>query len=92
MSQVTVQLPAALRPFAEDAAELTVWADTVRAALAELGAERPNLSSRVLTPEGELRPYVNVFVGERNIRRLQGLDTPLADGDVVAIIPAVAGG
>jgi sulfur-carrier protein len=39
-----------------------------------------------------LRPYVNVFVGERNTRRLDGLHTPLAEGDVVAIIPAVAGG
>jgi molybdopterin converting factor small subunit len=92
MNRVTVQLPAPLRPFAEGAAELTVAAGTVRAALAELGEGRPNLASRLLTPEGELRPYVNVFVGERNIRRLQGLDTPLADGDVVAIIPAVAGG
>jgi molybdopterin converting factor small subunit len=92
VSQVIVQLPAPLRPFAEGAAELTVAADSVRAALAELGAGRPSLAARILTPEGELRPYVNVFVGERNIRRLQGLDTPLADGDVVAIIPAVAGG
>jgi molybdopterin converting factor small subunit len=46
----------------------------------------------VLGPEGELRSFVNVFVGSRDVRALAGLATPLADGDVLAIIPAVAGG
>lgn len=92
MSQVTVQIPPPLRPFADDAAELRVEARSVAAALAAIGAGRAALLARILTPEGELRPYVNVFVGERNIRRLDGLDTALEEGDVVAIIPAVAGG
>jgi molybdopterin converting factor small subunit len=92
MSRVTVQIPPPLRPFADDASELTVEAGTVREALARLGEDREALLARILTPEGELRPYVNVFVGERNARRLDGLETALAEGDVVAIIPAVAGG
>lgn len=92
MSQVTVQIPPPLRPFADEATELRVEAHSVAAALAVIGAGRPALLARILTPEGELRPYVNVFVGERNIRRLDGLATALVDGDVVAIIPAVAGG
>ncbi|HRP35349.1 MAG TPA: MoaD/ThiS family protein [Gammaproteobacteria bacterium] len=92
MSQVTVQIPPPLRPFAAGAAELRVAARTVAAALAAVGADRAALLARVLTPEGELRPYVNIFVGERNVRHLQGLETKLEDGDVVAIIPAVAGG
>jgi molybdopterin converting factor small subunit len=92
MSQVAVQIPPPLRPFAGDTAELRVEARSVAEALAAIGAERAALLSRILTPEGELRPYVNVFVGERNIRRLKGLETTLEDGDVVAIIPAVAGG
>lgn len=92
MSQVTVQIPPPLRPFAGDAAELRVEAGTVAQALDAVGAGRAALLARILTPEGELRPFVNVFVGERNIRRLDGLATPLAAGDVVAIIPAVAGG
>ena len=92
MSRITIQIPAPLRAFADDAAELSAEADTVAAALRQIGADRAALLSRVLTPEGELRPYVNIFVGERNIRRLEGLDTKLRDGDVVAIIPAVAGG
>ncbi len=92
MSRVTVQIPPPLRPFADDAAELAVDGDTVGEALARLGDGRAALLARILTPEGELRPYVNVFVGERNARRLDGLATPLADGDVIAVIPAVAGG
>jgi molybdopterin converting factor small subunit len=48
--------------------------------------------SRLLDAEGGLRPYVNVFVGRANIRGLQGLSTPVATGEVVSILPAVAGG
>lgn len=92
MSQVTVQIPSPLRPFADDAAELRVEAGSVAEALAAIGEDRPTLLARVLTPEGELRPYVNVFVGARNVRHLQGLETKLEEGDVIAIIPAVAGG
>lgn len=92
MSRVTVQIPPPLRQFAAGATELAVEADTVGEALQRVGEQRAALLSRVLTPEGELRPYVNVFVGDRNARRLDGLQTGLSDGDVVAIIPAVAGG
>lgn len=92
MSQVTVHIPPPLRPFADQAAVLEVEAGTVGEALAGIGAGREALLSRVLTPEGELRPFVNVFVGERNARHLDGLQTPLQDGDSIAIIPAVAGG
>ena len=92
MSTVTVEIPPPLRPFAGQAAALEVEAATVGEALARIGAGREALISRVLTPEGELRPFVNVFVGERNARHLDGLETALDDGDVVAIIPAVAGG
>jgi len=92
VSTVTVQIPPPLRPFADQAAALEVEATTVGEALERIGAGREALLSRVLTPEGELRPYVNVFVGARNARHLDGLGTALNEGDVVAIIPAVAGG
>lgn len=92
MNRIVVQIPPPLRPFADDAAELVVEAATVGEALERIGAERAALRARIVTPEGTLRPYVNVFVGERNVRQLDGLGTALSDGDVVAIIPAVAGG
>lgn len=92
MSRVTVQIPPPLRPFSGGAAERTVEAATVAEALERAGRDREGLMARILTPEGQLRPYVNVFIGDRNARLLDGLQTRLEDGDVVAIIPAVAGG
>lgn len=92
MSRVTVQIPPPLRPFANGAAETIVEAATVADALQQAGHDREAWLARILTPEGQLRPYVNVFVGDRNVRQLDGLDTRLKDGDIVAIIPAVAGG
>jgi sulfur-carrier protein len=92
MSRVTMRIPPPLRAFADGAAELELEAADLGEALSRLGSGRAALLSRVLTPEGELRPYVNVYVGERDARRLEGLRTPLADGEVVSIIPAVAGG
>lgn len=47
---------------------------------------------RVLTEQGEVRPHVNVFVGEESIRYTGGLATPLTDGAEIAIVPAVSGG
>jgi MoaD family protein len=92
MSTVTVRIPAPLRPFVGDAAMLDAEADTVGAVLEQIGAQHPGFLQRLLVRPGELRPYVNVFVGVENVRGASGLDTPVADGDVVSIIPAVAGG
>ena len=92
MSNVTVRIPAPLRPFVDNATVLDAQADTVGAVLEQIGARHPGFLSRVVVEEGELRPYVNVFVGSENVRSSAGLDTPVSDGDVVSIIPAVAGG
>lgn len=92
MSKISVRIPMPLRSHTQGAGEVQVEARDVRAALVALGALHDGLLERVLGPEGELRSFVNVFVGSRNIRSLAGLATPLAEGDVIAIIPAVAGG
>lgn len=92
MSHVVVRLPAALRPLADGAAELHVPAGTLADVVHAVGERHPPLLSRLLTPEGNLRPYVNVFVGTLNIRDLQGLGTVVPDGAEVCILPAVAGG
>jgi len=67
-------------------------AETVGAALAQIGERHPGFLQRVMQDEGRLRPYVNVFIGCENVKSASGLDTPLSDGDIVSIIPAVAGG
>jgi molybdopterin converting factor small subunit len=92
MSDVTVCIPGALRDFTDGAAEIEVTAANVGAALAAIGSRYPTFLSRVLTPEGELRPRVNVFLGEESVKTLDGLETPLPAGAALTIVPAVAGG
>jgi MoaD family protein len=92
MSNITVRIPVPLRPFVGDAVALDTEAETVGAALEQIGASHPGFLQRVVVDAGEIRPYVNVFVGSHNVRSISGLDTPLSEGDVVSIIPAVAGG
>ncbi len=92
MSSITVRIPVPLRPFVDDAAVLDADAETVRAALEQIAASYPGFLQRVVMDAGELRPYVNVFVGSSEVRSISGLDTPVNEGDVVSIIPAVAGG
>jgi molybdopterin converting factor small subunit len=92
MADVVVRIPAALRTFAGDVAELRAAAGTVREVLGELGGRHPQLLQRLLTPEGELRPFVNIYVGRASVRAMAGLATRVADGEVVTILPAVAGG
>lgn len=92
MNRVTVRIPTGLRPFTEGAAKVTVDADTLGGALSEVEARHPGLSARILTPEGDIRPFVNVFVGDTSARFMDGLNTPVTDGLIISIIPAVAGG
>jgi molybdopterin converting factor small subunit len=92
MSNITVRIPVPLRPFVDDAAFLDADAETVDAALEQIGASHPGFLQRIVVDAGELRPYVNVFVGSDDVRSFSGLDTPVREGDVVSIIPAVAGG
>jgi MoaD family protein len=64
----------------------------VRELLQILGTRSPAFLPRILDDFGELKPYVNILKGGRNIRMFQGLDTELTEGDVIAIFPPVAGG
>jgi molybdopterin converting factor small subunit len=92
MAEVVVRIPAALRTFAGGAAELRATAGTVGEVLREIGGNHPQLLQRVLTPDGELRPFVNIFIERTSVRAMSGLATRVADGAVVTILPAVAGG
>jgi molybdopterin/thiamine biosynthesis adenylyltransferase/rhodanese-related sulfurtransferase/molybdopterin converting factor small subunit len=89
VNNATVRIPTPLRPLVGGADEITVQGNTVGEAIRSLDRA---LVERVLTPEGELRHFVNVFLGATNIHVLQGLATPLGEGDVLVIVPAVAGG
>jgi adenylyltransferase/sulfurtransferase len=89
---VDIRLPAALRAFADKQDKITVEAKTVGGALDALFDRHDRLKAQLLGPDGALRSFVNVYVNEDDARDKQGLDTPVKDGDVVLIVPAIAGG
>jgi molybdopterin converting factor small subunit len=92
MNDVLIRIPAALQAFAGSEHELRASAGTLAEVLRELAGRHPQLVQRLLTSEGDLRQFVNVFVGRANVRGMAGLETRIAAGEVVTILPAVAGG
>jgi molybdopterin converting factor small subunit len=89
---VTVRIPTQLRSLTGGASETTVEGATVAEVLKALDAANPGFAERIFDDGGALRRFVNVFVADEDIRFLQNLDTPTAAGQVVSIVPAVAGG
>jgi molybdopterin converting factor small subunit len=91
---VAVWIPGYLRQFTggDSRVDLTPAPATVGAALAALWQLHPGVRDRVVTERNEVRPHVNVFVGNESIRYLGGLDAPVCDGEEISIIPAVSGG
>ena len=92
--KVGVRLPTVLRPFAGDVERVEVEPveATVGSVFATLEGDHPALRRRLIDEQGALRRHVNVFLGNDNIRDLNGLGTPLSDGDELLILPSVAGG
>jgi sulfur-carrier protein len=89
---VTVKLPTQLRDAAGGATAAQVDGSTVGEALDSLYAQHGELRERIADGDGALRRFVNVYLKGEDIRFLDGLETPVADGDEVTILPAVAGG
>lgn len=89
---VTVLLPGALAEQADGARTLQVVGSTVREVFDALDASWPGMAFRLCYETGELRTFVNVFVNGRNVRYLQGLETPVPVGATLHILPSVAGG
>ena len=88
----TVRIPTALRTLTGGAGEVSVEGSTVGEILKSLDAAHPGLAERLFDDTGALRRFVNVFVADEDIRFLDGLSTPVTEGQAVSIIPAVAGG
>ena len=89
---VTIHVPGPLRACCAGAARLSISAHTVRAALEALERSQSALYRNICDETGKVRRHLNVFVNSDNVRDLAGVDTPLAAGDVVTILPAVSGG
>ena len=89
---VEIKLPTVLRTIADGQATVSVEGATVGDVFATLVDRYPGLRANLLDDAGGLHKFVNVYKDDDDIRYLDGLDTKLADGDVLTILPAVAGG
>jgi sulfur-carrier protein len=89
---VSVRIPTILRTYTEGESEVSAEGDTLAAVLDDLDANYSGIKGRVLDEGGELRRFVNVYVGNDDVRFLDNLATPTPDGTQISVIPAVAGG
>jgi molybdopterin synthase sulfur carrier subunit len=89
---VIIRIPTQLRTLTGGANEVPAEGGTVGEVLKGLDAAHPGIGDRLFDDDGRLRRFVNIFVADEDVRFLDGLDTSVADGQTVSIIPAVAGG
>jgi molybdopterin converting factor small subunit len=87
-----VRIPTALRSFTEGQAEVSVEGRNVGEVLAAFAAAYPDIGPHIHDEAGALRSFLNVYVREVNIKALEGLATPIADGETIMLVPAIAGG
>jgi sulfur-carrier protein len=88
----TVRIPPVLRAQTAGLPEVEAVGSTVGEVLRALIAEHPKTEDQLFGPDGGLNRYVNVYLNDEDVRVLDGLDTAVADGDTVVILPAMAGG
>ena len=89
---VEVRLPTLLRPHAGGAASVSATGASVGDVFADLTARYPGLADQLVDESGGIHKFVNVYRNDDDVRYLDQLDTKVTDGDVVSILPAVAGG
>lgn len=87
-----LRIPTPLRAYTSGKSEVSVGGSNVGEALTDLTTQFPTIKPHLFNEGGELRPFVNLFLGENNIKDLQGVKTPITDGDKLVLIPSIAGG
>jgi MoaD family protein len=92
MMSIEVRIPTPLRKYTANLDAVEVDGENVAQALSSLTESHPELKSRIFTDDGKVRRFVNIFANDEDIRFQDNLETPLADGDSVSIVPAIAGG
>jgi len=89
---IEVKIPTILRTYTGGAKAVEAQGDTLAALIDDLDAGNPGLKGRLITEDGGLHRFVNVYVNDEDVRFTGSLETALKDGDSVTILPAVAGG
>jgi molybdopterin synthase sulfur carrier subunit len=89
---VEIRLPTVLRPYAGGKSTVSVDGSTIGEVLTNLVDANPGMKGQVLTDNGELHRFVNVYLNDDDVRYLDKLDTSVSSGDTISILPAVAGG
>ncbi len=89
---VTIKLPTILRKFADNEARVSADGATLAEVLKDLESRYPGITKNVIAEDGGLHRFINVYVNDEDVRYLGSLETPIAEGDTVSILPAVAGG
>ena len=89
---VEVRLPTLLRQYTDGTASVSAEGATIGDVFTALVGQYPGLGGQLVDASGALHKFVNVYVNDEDIRYLDSLGTPVAEGDVVSILPAVAGG
>lgn len=87
-----LRIPTPLRSYTSGQSEVDVSGSNISEALADLTEQFPTIKPHLFHEDGNLRPFVNLFVGENNIKDLQGVDTEIKDGEKIMLIPSIAGG
>jgi molybdopterin converting factor small subunit len=89
---VEIRLPTVLRPAAGGKSTVSVDGSTIGEVLTNLVEANPGMKGQVLTDDGELHRFVNVYLNDDDVRYLDKLATSVSSGDTISILPAVAGG
>lgn len=89
---IILKIPAPLRAYTQGQNEIPVKGRTVADAMEDLVKQHPSLHAHLFNSNGEIRPFVNLFLNDENIRDLQGVQTPIHEGDLLKLIPSIAGG
>ena len=87
-----LRIPTPLRSYTNGQSEVNVSGSNISDALTDLTTQYPALKPHLFNEGGDLRPFVNLFVGENNIKDLQGVDTPIKESEKIMLIPSIAGG
>ena len=87
-----LRIPTPLRTYTGGNNQVEIKGSTVAEAMDDLVRQYPDMKQHIFSEDGQLRPFINLFLGDDNIRDLQGMDTPIAENQRLLLIPSIAGG